>query len=138
MNTEKTIFERIIDREIPATIVYEDDFTLAFLDIAPVNIGHTVVIPKKHFKNLYEIDTETLHHIADTVQKVAIALKKALNADGINIEQNNDAPAGQIIFHTHTHVVPRFIGDGFTHWKGARGYSEGEANETAEKIKKLS
>ena len=86
----KTIFEQIIDREIPATIVYEDDYTLAFLDIAPVNIGHTVVIPKKHFKNLYEIDTETLHHIADTVQKVAIAIKKALNADGINIEQNNE------------------------------------------------
>ena len=69
------------------------------------------------------------------LKKLSIAIKTALNADGINIEMNNDAPAGQLIFHTHIHIVPRFSGDGFTHWHGARGYNGGEATEVSQKIK---
>ena len=80
------------------------------------------------------MDNETLAILAPVIKKVAIAVKSALNADGINIEMNNDPIAGQIIFHSHIHIVPRFEGDGFRHWRGARDYREGEMNEVAQKI----
>jgi histidine triad (HIT) family protein len=130
-----TIFSKIINREIPATIVYENEHTLAFLDAHPVNPGHTLVVPKKYFKDLYDIDDETLCHITRTVQKVARAVKHAVNADGINIHQNNEPAAGQVVFHTHTHIIPRFNNDGLPHWHGSREYYDGEEKELAEKIK---
>ncbi len=126
------LFCKIVAGEISCAKVYEDDTVLAFLDIYPTNIGHTLVIPKVHHTNLYDTPDETLAHTMTVVKKLSIAIKTALGANGINIEMNNDASAGQIIFHTHIHIVPRFEGDGFKHWKGARGYKEGEM----EKIKK--
>ncbi len=136
LSMEETIFSKIIRREIPAMIVYEDEYTMAFLDACPVNPGHTLVVPKKYFKNLYDIDDETLSHVARTVQKVAIAVKHAMQADGINIHQNNDPVAGQVIFHTHTHVIPRFKDDGIIHWHGKGEYHQGEkAIEIGNKIK---
>lgn len=129
------LFCNIISGTIPCTKVYEDDTVLAFLDINPVNIGHTLVIPKAHHMNVYETPDETLAHVMTIVKKLSISIKKALNADGINIEMNNDPVAGQIIFHTHIHIIPRFSGDGFTHWHGARGYNDGEAEEVSTKIK---
>lgn len=131
------LFCKIISGSIPNTKVYEDDTVLAFLDIHPVNIGHTLVIPKKHFTNLYETPDETLAQMMAVVKKLSIAIKSAVGADGINIEMNNDPVAGQIIFHTHLHIVPRFEGDGFKHWHGARDYHEGEEKEVVEKIKAL-
>ncbi len=107
---------------------------LAFLDIHPVNIGHTLIVPKTHATNLYETPDETVAHMMRVVKKLSVAIKSAVSADGINIEMNNDSVAGQIIFHTHKHIVPRFSGDGFTHWNGARGYNESEMAEVAEKI----
>lgn len=130
------LFCKIISGEIPSTRVYEDEQVLAFLDINPVNIGHTLVIPKQHFIHLYETPDEILGRMISTAKKIGIALKNALSADGINLEMNNDPVAGQVIFHAHIHIVPRFSGDGFTHWKGARGYEPNEATQTAEKIKK--
>lgn len=129
------LFCKIVAGEIPCTKVYEDDTILAFLDIHPVNIGHTLVIPKAHHVNLYDAPDETLARMMQIIKKLSISVKTALNADGINIEMNNDAPAGQLIFHTHIHIIPRFSGDGFTHWHGARGYNEGEAEEVALKIR---
>lgn len=131
------IFCKIIAGEIPAQKVYEDDETLAFLDLNPVNIGHTLVMPKVHYTNLYETPDKTLMHIAPVIKKLAIAIKAALGADGINIEMNNDGVAGQLLFHTHIHIIPRFEGDGFVHWRGARGYRDGEMVEIGEKIKKV-
>ncbi|KKT81985.1 MAG: HIT family hydrolase [Candidatus Yonathbacteria bacterium RIFCSPLOWO2_01_FULL_43_27] len=128
------LFCKIIAKEIPSSKVYEDENCYAFLDLHPVNIGHTLLVPKKHSANLYEMDNETLAILAPVIKKVAIAVKSALNADGINIEMNNDPIAGQIIFHSHIHIVPRFEGDGFRHWRGARDYREGEMNEVAQKI----
>ena len=128
------LFCKIIAGEIPCTKIYEDDTLLAFLDIYPTNIGHTLVIPKVHHINLYETPDETLAHMISVVKKLSITIKSALSADGINIEINNDSSAGQIIFHTHIHIVPRFEGDGFKHWKGARGYNEGEMEEVAQMI----
>jgi histidine triad (HIT) family protein len=129
------LFCKIIAGEIPCTKIYEDGTVLAFLDIHPVNIGHILVVPKAHFANLYETPDQTLAHTMSVVKKLSVAVKGALDADGINIEMNNDSVAGQIIFHTHLHIVPRFSGDGFMHWRGARGYNDGEASEVSEKIK---
>jgi histidine triad (HIT) family protein len=128
------LFCKIVAGEIASSKVYEDDTVLAFLDIHPVNMGHTLVIPKVHATNLYETEDSTLAHMMRIAKKLSIAIKSAVNADGINIEMNNDPVAGQIIFHTHLHIVPRFSGDGFTHWNGSRGYIEGEMSEVAQKI----
>lgn len=128
------LFCKIVAGEIPNTKVYEDDAVLAFLDIHPVNIGHVVVIPKTHHMNLYDTPDETVSHMTVVIKKLSIAIKAAVKADGINIEMNNDLAAGQIIFHTHMHIVPRFIGDGFTQWRGTRDYNEGEMVEVAQKI----
>ncbi len=133
MNTD-CLFCNITAGKIPCTKVYEDDTVLAFLDIHPVNIGHTLIVPKTHHTNLYETPDEVLSQMMSVAKKLSIAIKNALGTDGINIEMNNDSVAGQIIFHTHIHIVPRFSGDGFTHWNGARGYRETEMAEVAQKI----
>lgn len=131
------LFCKIVSNEIPSTKIYEDDHVLAFLDIHPVNIGHTLVVPKAHHTNLYDTPDETLAHMMAVAKKLSVAVKNALDVDGINIEMNNDPAAGQIIFHTHIHIVPRFEGDGFKHWHGPRGYEEGEETEVAQKIQNL-
>ena len=129
------IFCKIVKGKIPSTKVYEDENTLAFLDIKPINIGHTLVIPKKHFKNIYETPDDVLSELIRVSKKLSIALKKSLSADGINVTMNNDPASGQIIFHTHIHVIPRMKNDGFGVWHGKRDYGEGEKEEVAGKIK---
>ena len=128
------IFLKIIAGEIPAHKVYEDEYTYAFLDATPNNPGHTLVIPKERYKDIYEIPEEVLSHVMNTVKKVAIAVKKATNADGINIGMNNEPAAGQLVFHAHIHVIPRFKDDGLKHW-GRKEYKEGEAEKIAESIR---
>jgi histidine triad (HIT) family protein len=134
-NAPETIFDKIIRREIPADVVYEDEYTLAFLDIHPNHIGHTLVIPKKQVRNIFDIDAETLAHLIAAVQKISIAVKSAVVADGINIAMNNEAAAGQVVFHAHIHIIPRFDGDGFVFFPHTE-YKSGEAAEVAEKIRK--
>lgn len=134
---EKTLFTKIIDRELPADILYEDDLTIAILDIRPVNPGHVLVITKKPFANLYELDDESRDAAFRTVQKVAIALKKALAADGINVHVNCEAAAGQEVFHFHAHVIPRFLDDGFQHWHGRAAYAENEREAILQKIRSV-
>lgn len=128
------IFCKIVNKEIPAEIIYEDKEVLAFLDIAPVNIGHTLVIPKKHFKNIYETPDESLTEIIKTVKKIAKAIKSEMKADGVNITMNNDPAAGQVIFHSHVHIIPRTENDGFGLWRGRRPYNEGEKERVAKQI----
>lgn len=136
-NGVNCLFCKIIAGEIPSSKVYEDEKCYAFLDLHPVNIGHTLLVPKEHSTNLYDVSDEIIAHMGVVMKKLATAIKSAVSADGINIEMNNDPVAGQLIFHTHLHIVPRFIGDGFAHWHGARGYNEGEMQNVAEKISKL-
>jgi histidine triad (HIT) family protein len=131
---ENCIFCKIVKAEIPSNKIYEDDEVLAFLDIAPVNIGHTLVIPKQHFVNIYETPDEIASKIMRVAKKIATALKNNLKAEGVNITMNNDAPAGQVVFHSHVHVIPRIEGDGFGLWHGKRPYNEGEAKDVAQKI----
>lgn len=126
---------KIIKRELPADIVYEDADTLAFLDIHPNNPGHTLVIPKKPFRNILDIDEATLAATWRAVQKVARAVKDATGADGLNINTNNEPAAGQIVFHYHVHVIPRFANDGFRLWPGKAYPSADAAAEMAEKIR---
>ena len=114
---EDTIFMKIIRREIPAEIVYEDIDTLAFLDVKPVNIGHTLVVPKKFVRNLLDVDEASLSAVMRTVQKIAQALRDT-GAEGVNIGINNESAAGQLVFHFHVHVIPRFANDGLEHWHG--------------------
>ena len=107
---DNNIFAKILRGEIPKTAVYEDNHTLAFMDVMPRVEGHCLVIPKKPSRNLLDIDADDLCHLMATVQKVARAVIKAFDADGITIQQFNEAAAGQMVFHTHIHVLPRFEG----------------------------
>lgn len=129
------IFCKIIHGEIPAEKVYEDDVVFAFVDIHPVNKGHTLVIPKKHLENMFVIPKEEFVDLMERVHLLAPKIKAAVGADGINLGMNNDAAAGQLVFHAHIHIIPRFEGDGLKHWRGD-GYKEGEMQEVGEKIRK--
>lgn len=104
------IFAKILRGEIPATKVYEDDDTLAFMDVMPQSPGHTLVIPKNAAQNLYDLDLAAGAAVLATVQKVARAVRDAMQADGIMINQFNGPAAGQTVFHYHMHIVPRFDG----------------------------
>ena len=115
---ENCIFCKIVRGELPSEKIYEDENTFAFLDRKPVNPGHTLVIPKKHSDNLYEADDSDLAATIVMARKVASAIKKALGAQGINVHINNDRAAGQVVFHIHLHVIPRYNGDGRELWRG--------------------
>ncbi|NOK61759.1 MAG: HIT family protein [Chloroflexi bacterium AL-W] len=107
-----SIFSRIVRGEIPAATVYEDDLTLAFMDINPVARGHTLVICKEEYPDLFTLPAEALVAVARTTQHVALAIRTSLSPDGLNIVQNNGASAGQVIFHYHVHLIPRWENDG--------------------------
>lgn len=113
------IFCKIIAREIPAAIVYENEHVLAFLDISQVTKGHTLVIPKKHEKNVYELSEASAEHVFRSIPKIANAIKTQFEPIGMNLLNNNEEAAGQTVFHYHIHLLPRYEhGDGFgTVWK---------------------
>ncbi|MDD5749554.1 MAG: HIT family protein [Patescibacteria group bacterium] len=127
------IFCKIIKKELPSYKVYEDENTLAFLDIAPVNHGHSLVVPKEHYQHIEEIPPELLAKVILVVQKVGQSIKKNL-ASGYNLQLNNDSVAGQVVPHLHFHVIPRHEGDGLKLWSQAE-YPEGKAEEVLNKIK---
>lgn len=104
---DNNIFAKILRGEIPSHRVYEDDKVVAFMDVMPQAEGHTLVVPKAPSRNILDADPATLAALIPVVQKVAIAAKKAFDADGITILQFNEAPAGQSVFHLHFHVLPR-------------------------------
>lgn len=107
---QNNIFAKILRGEAPCFKVYEDDMTLAFMDVMPQTEGHTLVIPKYPAENLFDLDPEYAAAMAKTVKKVATAVKAAFSAPGIMIAQFNGAPAGQTVFHIHTHIIPRSEG----------------------------
>ncbi len=131
---EDCIFCKIITGEIPSFKVYEDEYTLAFLDINPVNPGHTLVVPKKHLVNIEEADEETLCQLMKTVKKVGLSLKDNLGAAGYNLGVNNGPVAGQLVPHLHVHVIPRIANDGLEPWPPKK-YQVGEAEAVLKKIK---
>lgn len=103
-------FAKILRGELPAHKVFEDDSTLAFMDIMPRGKGHCLVIPKRPVRNLLDADEETLADLMRTTQKVARASMKAFDAEGVTIHQFNESAGGQVVFHLHVHVLPRFSG----------------------------
>jgi len=132
--SEKTIFQKIIDEDIPADKIWEDENTFVFLDAFPVAPGHTLVIPKKPYKNIYEMPEKEAGVWFESVTKFAKILKKVTNADGINIVMNNDESAGQVVFHAHIHIIPRFENDGGYEGKKYE-YKEGEKEGLIKKVK---
>ena len=128
------IFCKIIAGEIPSATVYEDEGFKAIIDISPAAKGHIIILPKKHSANLFELDEDTAAKALLVAQKLAIALKKELGCDGVNLLQNNGEAAGQTIFHFHIHLIPRYDGDHvdmtWTHGK----YEDGEAATLAARI----
>ena len=106
-----SIFSKIVSGEIPALKIYEDQATLAFMDISPATRGHALVISKEAHADLFEMPPDTLAAVTQTVQRVARGLHAALQPDGVNIIQNNGAAAGQTVFHYHVHIIPRWEGD---------------------------
>lgn len=102
------IFCQIIEGKIPASKVYEDNQVLAFLDITQVTKGHTLVVPKEHARNVLDMNEETAGALFAKVPAIARRLKDRLGAAGVNIINNNEEAAGQTVFHTHVHLLPRF------------------------------
>ena len=106
------VFCRITARQGPASIVYEDDATLAFLDIRQLHPGHTLVVPKQHFETVFDLDHAAAAAIMSATVRVARAVRHAFAPDGINLWQSNGVAAGQEVPHFHMHVMPRYLGDG--------------------------
>ena len=130
-----SIFTKIINREIPANIIYEDDLVIAFLDINPINKGHLLIVPKQWFKNVFDGEAEVLAQMMRVGQKLALAIKKSLGADGVNLLMNNGEAAGQEVPHSHLHVIPRYEGDNSYGPVAHQEYEAGEMKTTATKIK---
>ena len=107
------VFARILRGEIPAVKVYEDEKTLAFMDVMPQSDGHTLVIPKEPAENIFDLSPQGAAALIATTQKVAKAVKKGLNVPGIQVTQLNGAAAGQSVFHVHFHIMPRSAGADF-------------------------
>ena len=103
------IFAKILRGELPAQKVYEDEKAIAFLDIMPRCPGHTLVIPKAPARNILDIDPDDLAHVIKVAKKIAIAGKAAFQADGVTVQQFNEAAGGQVVFHLHVHVIPRHM-----------------------------
>lgn len=131
---ENCIFCKIVKKEIPASIVYEDDNVMAFLDIHPYNPGHTLVIPKVHSKNLIETPDNDLSILMLVSKNIAKAIENGLGAHGIQVRINTHEAGGQDVFHIHFHIVPKFLDDEKRFHRTS--YSDGEKDVVLEKIKK--
>jgi len=135
MALEECIFCRIVAGEIPSAKLFEDENTLAFLDINPVSRGHTLVILKEHVADVFEIESDKLCLLAQAVPKIAKAVKESMRADGMNILLNNRRCSGQLVPHIHFHLIPRKDNDELGLKWPAGKYKEGEIDEVLRAIK---
>ena len=124
MSETACIFCQIIRKEAPASIVYEDEQVLAFMNNRPVNTGHTLVVPKKHYADIYEIPEEEAANLFKITKRIAQAVKEATNIEAIRIVQNNGEDAGQVVFHLHVHVIPLKPRNGFPHQNSVRAMEQ--------------
>jgi histidine triad (HIT) family protein len=131
------IFCKIVKGDIPSSKVYEDKDILAFLDIAPANKGHALVVTKAHHETMIDMPPDLLKKMAEATQKIARAVVKATQADGFNVFMNNKKQAGQLVPHVHFHIVPRFSNDGISFEWPHQKYAENEIQEYQERIKKF-
>ena len=132
---DNCVFCKIVKGEIPCIKIYEDDNFLVFLDIHPINKGHTLIIPKQHYNNLFEIDNkEILENYFIIIKKISDVLKKVLNSDGNSIHMDNNVE--QKILHSHVHIIPRFNDDKIKMMSGGTDSKWDEMEEIGEKLKK--
>lgn len=133
------IFCKIVNDEIPSAKVFENEHVLAFLDISQITKGHTLVIPKVHNENIFDLDSETARHLFEVVPQIANAIKAELEPAGMNMVANSGEAAGQEVFHFHMHLIPRYDkGDGFgAVWKSHQSdYTPTDLKQIAEGIHK--
>ncbi|MBI5254055.1 MAG: HIT family protein [Euryarchaeota archaeon] len=130
------VFCKIISEEKQGYRIYEDSDTVAILDIAPVNKGHALVMPKKHAESLSELSEEEVRNLFAAAQKVAGSMKKNLGAEGVNYFVNEGKAAGQLVFHVHCHVLPRFSNDDVNFHTARKKLSGEEMREIAERLRK--
>lgn len=129
------IFCAIVEGKIPAEKVYENQHVLAFMDIAPANPGHLLIIPKQHYRNIFDMPTEVGSKIMEAAVSLAKAIREALNPDGLNLFQSNEPAAFQTVFHFHLHLIPRWEGDPLRlPWRPSEGNME-QINDIASKIR---
>ena len=114
-NNPNCVFCQIAQKKASASIVYEDDQVLAFMSNRPVNEGHTLVAPKQHYENLYEIPEKEAAHLYLVAKRLAESVRDAVGAEGIRVVQNNGEAAGQVIFHLHVHIIPMKPHNRFSH-----------------------
>ena len=120
---------------MPSSIIYEDNTILAFLDIRPLNLGHSLVVPKAHYIDIFDIPENELCNVHQASKLISPAIKKATKADGISIIQQNGKSAGQDIFHLHVHVVPRFEGQKMPSFNDLKPVERDKLDEMAKKIR---
>ncbi len=128
------VFCKIIAKQIPAQIVFENESIIAFLDINPVHPGHTLVLPKTHVESFTDLPSEICGGVGATAQKLMKVFIEKMGYEGANLIQNNGAAAGQVVPHVHFHVIPRKKGDGLVHWPG-RGYENGQEAMTGAQVR---
>lgn len=135
MKVDSCIFCKIAKKQVPASIVYENEKTIAFLDIKPLNEGHTLVIPKEHYEDIFDTPQEVISYIHSVTKQVALAVKKATQADGISIAQQNGRAAGQDIFHLHVHIIPMYEEQKLPRLSEISAASREKLSQTAAKIR---
>lgn len=128
------VFCRIVAGRLPSAVILDTPRVLAFLDIAPVHYGHALVIPKEHHENLLELPDDLWLEMGRVARQVAAALQKALYAPGFNIIMNNFEAAGQVVFHAHIHVIPRYRGDGL-HFFPQGVYQPGDLENVRQQLR---
>lgn len=134
------IFCQIVEKKIPAFILYEDEKCMAFLDINPLAPGHTLVIPKEHVENIFDIEEDLLKHIITTAQKISKSMREKMGAEGVNLFQASGLSAEQSIFHFHLHIIPRKPNDNLNlneWWRSKVGKTNKEQMEKIAKLLKI-
>lgn len=131
-----TIFTKIINREIPAEILYETDKVISIIDIMPIHYGHALVIPKKEYRTFLEVPEAEIGELMIVAQKVARSLVKTFDLEGFNFFANNGEVAGQSVFHFHIHITPRYANDNISFLLNLKKYADGQMKEVADRIRK--
>ena len=131
---DKCIFCDIVEGKLPAFKLYEDDLFIAILDRFPVTTGHTLIIPKFHVEDIFGLCEKEAPQIMPLAQKIAANIKEVLNPAGFNILQNNGKAAGQVVFHYHMHIIPRYDGDGVKIHPNSKHVDVKELEEVAAKL----
>lgn len=135
MTDNNCIFCKIANGEIPSRTIEENEMLRVVLDVGPATRGHALILPKEHYRNLYDLPEEVAAEAVKMAKKVALKMKDKLNCDGVNIVQNNEEAAGQTVFHFHMHVIPRYVDDGqIIGWKPGQPTAE-EMDAVVEALK---